>query len=203
MTEPTCSEECRARRPLGSESHLSSCPLFGSELGELTSLPPRAEGQVIAMRHPETGAPVMVPDDIATEAERDYRAYKKWQAGKDWETIAREDMYPSAEAAAASVQRYLAEGRAVIRDFSRREIIADHVARLMTYRSAMWQAGVTERKPQAMAQLLSIEDRWVKAFGLDQPDAEDQGIQTVVVPSESYIEYLRQLGSGESEADAG
>lgn len=194
--EPTCSEDCIARRPLGSDAHIPSCPCSDKK---------GTGGTVLVFRN-EAERPVAVPEDVVEEAERDYRAYKLWRQGLDWEEIAEREGYPTSDAAAATVKRYLDEGRAIMYELTRREIIADHVSRLRTYRAAMWDAGVIERKPAAMSQLLAIEDRWVKAFGLDQPDAEDNGVQTVVVPSAEYLEWLQKVATDPAvkpSADAG
>lgn len=196
MDRSNCSEDCRARAPLGSDSHISTCPQF------LTGLGSAGEGRVLVLRN-EQDRPVAVPDEIVTEAEREYRAYKKHLAGKTWEQIATEEMYADAQAAAHAVKRYLDEGRAVIRDFTRQEIVAAHVGRLSALRAALWEDATTARKPQAVMAVLAIEDRWVKAFGLDQPDAEDTGTQTVVVPSEDYLTYLRNAAAPPRELDAG
>lgn len=190
MTEPKCT--CQATRPLGSD-HMKPCPL--------------AKDNVVQMyRNPETGRPVAVPDEIVAEAEREYRAYKAHCSGKTWRDIAIAEMYESADAAAAAVRRYLDEGRAVVQDFSRAEVVAAHLGRLMMLREAFWDEAMTEKKVSAGMFLLSVEDRWVKAFGLDQPDAEDTTVQTVVVPSEDYIRELQMAADAEEpepEADAG
>jgi hypothetical protein len=70
-------------------------------------------------------------------------------------------------------------------------------------RAALWDDATVARKPAAVMAVLAVEDRWVKAFGLDQPDAEDTGAQTVVVPSEDYLTQLRSAASPPVELDAG
>lgn len=195
-----CTDECVARRPLGGD-HLSSCPLWEFQDG-----PGETKKVVSIYRNEETGRPIAVPAEIVTEAEREYRAYQLHIGGMDWNEVALAEGYPSASAAAASVKRYLDEGRAVVQDFTRKEVIAAHVGRLMALRAAFWEEAITHKKVSAGMFLLNIEDRWTKAFGLDVPDSEDTTVQTVVVPSEDYVEQLR-LAVAEAEdageADAG
>lgn len=190
MTESRCT--CMATRPLGSD-HMRPCPL--------------AKDNVVQIyRNPETGRPIAVPDEVVTAAEREYRAYMAHIRGKTWTEVAAAEHYDSPEAAAAAVKRYLDEGRAVVQDFSRREVVAAHVGRLMAMRDAFWDAAVEEKKTSALMGLLAIEDRWVKAFGLDVPDAEDTGVQTVVVAHDDYIKSLQEADrdpDAEPEADAG
>lgn len=203
MSSDECTQDCIARRPLGSESHISSCPNFGSELsGEVHFLPRRNPGETFVTRTPE-GQVVGVPDEIISEAERDWRAYKLFRDGHTWQEIASKENYESAGAAAASVKRHLGQARLALAELVRADIIADHVSRLQFARKGL-VAGVKEGKPQSVMAFLAIEDRWVKAFGLDVPDAEDQGVQTVVVPSDEYLEKLRQAAQpSQPEADAG
>lgn len=199
MDDAQCSDDCRARRPLGSESHISSCPMFGAELHYL---PTRNPGETFVARSPVDHRPVAVPDEIISEAERDYRAYKLFRDGHSWHEIAEKEQYESAGAASASVKRYLETARVAIAELTRADIVADHVSRLMFARRGLVQ-GVKDGKPQSVMAFLAIEDRWVRAFGLDQPDAADAGTTTVVVPSEEYLEYLRRAAQAPPQADAG
>lgn len=203
MDRSSCSEECRARSPLGSDGHISTCPAFMSAFGDNVAplFPRREQGETVVVRGPDD-RPVAVPDEIIEEAERDFRAFQKWNAGKTWEQVAAEEMYDSADAAAAAVKRYLAEGRAVIRDMTRQEMLAAYIARLNGYRAAL-AAGIQSGKPQAITAVLAVEDRWVKAFGFDQPDAEDHGVQTVVVPHDGYLESLQAAAEPRAVESAG
>lgn len=181
---------CAGKRPLGSAKHLATCPLNDEKVVEI-------------FRNGDTGRPVAVPDEVVSEAEREYRAYKAHLQGLHWEDIAHDEGYPSADAAAQAVRRYLQEGRAVVRDFGRKEIVAGVVGRLQEYRRAMWQGAVVEGKTTAMMALLAIEDRWIKVFGLDQAEAEDTHVQTVVVPDEGWLSSIRELVEAAEEAKAG
>lgn len=152
-------------------------------------------GDVIVMRNPNTGRPVAVPDEIVSQAEREYRAFKMSRAGKDWHEIAIHEQYPSAQAAAAAVKRYLDEGAAVVADFRRTEAISMEVARLNALQSAFWdaaQAGDTK----AGALVFNIIMGRVKLQKLDVLISEDEATQarTVVVASDDgYADSLREI----------
>ena len=110
MSDLQCT--CAARRPLGAD-HLSSCPMW-----ELDPIDERVQGPpkvVQIFRDTTTGRPIAVPEDIVTEAEREYAAYKLHVQSKDWTTIAIALNYPSA-AAASSLESPSGTGTA--RDWS-------------------------------------------------------------------------------------
>lgn len=184
---------CPAGRPLGAP-HLASCKMAESQ--------PTAPSLVSIYRNTETGRPVAVPDEIVTAAEREYRAWKSWTSGKSWSAIANEELYDSPQAAAEAVRRYLDEAVAVVKDFTREQVIADHLGRLQALREFLWTGAAAGKTTNVMA-ILAIEDRWTKAFGLDQVDAEDTTAQTVVVASPEYIANLQLAAEPEPQADAG
>lgn len=163
-------------------------------------------------RNPETDRPIAVPEDIVTEAEREYRAYKSSLRGKSWQQIAEEESYldergvPRGSIASAAVKRYLDEGRAVVANYTRAEVLATEVAVIREIRSAMWEGATTGRKPSHAMVVLATHDRMMKAFRLDQADEDDVTVQTVVVPSEEFIAALREqteLTVVPPQADAG
>lgn len=197
---------CPAGRPLGAP-HLPGCKqavdVVPPALREPQAPPPNV---VQIYRNPETQRPVAVPDEIVSVAEREYRAWKLHTSGKSWTEVAATEQYPDARAASEAVRRYLDEAVAVVQDFTREQVIADHLGRLQMLRQALW-AGAMAGKVQHVMASLHLEDRWVKAFGLDQPDADGANQQTVVVPSPEYVREL-QLASGdldepEPQASAG
>lgn len=201
---------CPAGRPLGAP-HLPGCsqavdkvpPVLRDEPANVLAGPHPNVVQIY--RNPETQRPVAVPDEIVSAAEREYRAWKLHTSGKSWAEVAATEGYDDARAASAAVRRYLDEAVAVVQDFTREQVIADHLGRLAMYRQALW-AGATAGKTQHVMASLAVEDRWVKAFGLDQPDADGANQQTVVV-IDSEGEYVRKLravaGEPEPEASAG
>lgn len=188
---------CPAGRPLGAP-HLPTCEEASSQDVAGVELP-----KVVQLyRNPDTQQPIAVPDEIVSAAERDYAAWKTHTSGAPWTIVAEQHQYPSAEAAREAVSRYLEEAVAVIRGFTREQMVADHVGRLAAYRSALWTKAM-QGNTQAIAMGLNIEDRWVKAFALDQADAEDTSGRTVVVASEEYIAELQAAAEAEPDAAAG
>lgn len=190
---------CPAGRPLGAP-HLPECSLAGTAAADEATVADISPRLVSVFRNPETQRPVAVPEEIVSAAEREYRAWKAHTSGKSWVTIAAEEKYDSPEAARESVKRYLAEAVAVVQDFNREQIVADHVGRLALMRSYVWK-GVEAGKTASIAQALAIEDRWVKAFGLDQETGEDAATQTVVVIDKEDRAYLQLLQDADAEGN--
>ena len=202
---------CPAGRPLGAPHLPDVCSLAGTATpqlsdepaGEMAAPAARQRPQLVQVyRNPQTQRPVAVPDEIVSAAEREYRAWKLHTAGVSWNEIATREKYEDAQAAREAVKRYLEEAVAVVQDFSREEIVADHIGRLALMRHYAWK-GVEAGKTASIAAALAIEDRWVKAFGLDQVEEGGANQQTVVVPSEEYVRELRladEAGQGEAPA---
>src|SRR5690348_13924498 len=90
---------------------------------------PPEDSNVLVFRG-TTGQPVVIPDAVATAAERAYRAYKMHIGGKSWQEIANEEQYPSARAAKADVDRYMDEASALVADRTARKMLNLEVARL-------------------------------------------------------------------------
>lgn len=86
--------------------------------------------------------PVAVPQDVASAAERPYRAYLKRQAGHNWETVAVAENYPTWQAAREDVKRYMAEAASLIADSSRKELLEESVNMLDALRAAVWDSAV-------------------------------------------------------------
>lgn len=187
---------CPPSRALGTP-HIPPCQLAEPTAGE----DGQPEATVLVLRNPDTQRPVAIPDEVVSAAEREYRAYKAFRLeGKTWTEIAEQEGYESPAAAAAAVRRYLDEAVAVLKDFSREQIIADYVGRLDYYRAKLMPE-IEKGKTAAIATALSVEDRWVKAYGLDQVTGEDATEQTVVVASPEYIAEL-QAAAEEAESAA-
>lgn len=185
MTE-SCS--CPSSRGLDAP-HVPSCPQY---VGTVTQI----------YRNPDTGRPIAVPDEIVTQAEREYRAWKAHQRGTPWPVIAENEGYPNGMAASEAVKRYIDEGRAVVGAFRRQEVVATELAVHLALRDAMWDGAMLEHKPSHVMAMLATNDRIGKLYGLDQVDAEDATVQTVVIPSEDYLAQL-QAADAEPAADAG
>lgn len=189
---------CPPGRPLGAD-HRSSCPMWeftnpdGSPRdAEAAAVLEQARPTVVVLRNPGTGRPVAVPEDVVSDAEREYRAYVHHRDGMNWADVASKEGYPTPAAAAAAVKRWLDEGRAVIQDWRRQEVLATEIDYVMSLRAAL-SDGVAVGKPSSVMAGLATHDRVMKAFGLDKPDTEDATVQTVVVVSEDYIRQLREV----------
>lgn len=165
--------------------------------------PPDDEGtgaEVLAFRN-SAGEPVVVPTDVATEAERAFRAYKLHRDGLDWMSIAVQEQYPSARAARADVDRYLAEGRALVVEKSAKEMLNLEMARLNHYTfqlSEMIAKGsivaITEARHLVMARA-----RLALALGASLTE-DNGGGRTVVVGGAtegSYVATLQEAAGDE------
>jgi hypothetical protein len=175
---------------------------------DLTAVPPPPpkpkkrdlEATVTALRNQATNAPVLIPDSIATEVDRQYNAYLAKQSGLSWDEIAKADGgWGSGRAAAAAVQAYLDEGRAVWADFRRVEGIALEADRLDRQTASVWEKAMTGDIP-ANGMLLAITRTRAQLFGWLEREAGDAGEEpmptTVVVASGSYIHDLKALVEG-------
>ena len=183
MTEDFCT--CPAGRPLGMP-HLQDCP--------------EATGQVIAMRG-NTGRPVLIPDEIASQVERAYKAYQLHLRGRSWELIALEEFWPSGNAVAAEVRTYLDEGRAVMAGFKRLEVLAVELARYDALLDGVWDEAIKGKVPSVMA-ALAISRQRITVLGLDQPSEDDVNAPTVVVPTEEYLAMLKSLNEPDQDPQA-
>ena len=143
-----------------------------------------------------TGQPVVVPDAVATAAERAYRAYKLHIGGKSWQEIANEEQYPSSRAAKADVDRYMDEASALVADRTARKMLNLEVARLDALQTALWPAAMSGHVPSA-ALVMNIVMNRSRLVGLDPEKMNEEltaSARTVVVPgdSDSFIETMKQ-----------
>lgn len=156
--------------------------------------PPDEDGKVLVFRG-AGGNPVVVPSDIATEADRAYRAHKARIIGKSWDEIAHEEQWPSAAAAQAAVKRWQAEAAALVTASSQREHLELEVARIDALQAAIWPQAMMGHVPSATAALSMIVQR-SRLIGLDPEKMNEDGetARTVVVPQESssYIDALKR-----------
>lgn len=189
-------DEDRDDPPL-SEDDLRFTPEEMEAIRRLTVVPPVDEGpgaEVIAFRN-SAGEPVVVPDAVATEAERAYRAYKLNRDGLDWHSIAEMEMYPSARAAKADVDRYLAEARALVVEKSAKEMLSLEMARLNHYTFQLREGiekgsiiAITEARHLVMARA-----RLALALGASLTE-DNAGGRTVVIPGDDdgYVATLKE-----------
>lgn len=155
------------------------------------------DAQVLVFRSPVTEAPVAVPSSVVVEAERPYRVYQRRLCGESWEEIAAAEGYPTPRAAQYDMERYLDEGKALIAENSRRNMLALEIARLDALQHAVWPAAMRGVLPAvSIAQNLVLSR--IKVLGLDQAEDETSEGRTVVVPSddEGYKQALERAAGG-------
>ena len=139
--------------------------------------------------------PVAVPESIVLEAQRPYRAYQLHLSGKSWDIVAAEEGYPNGDAARSEVRRYLTEGRALVSEWTRHEMLAIELARLDALQAACWDAAIGGKLPAiALARDLIISR--IKVQRLDEVgDEGDVKARTVVVHGneDNYVTTLERL----------
>lgn len=151
------------------------------------------EATVIALRHPETGAPVVVPRELALEESRAYRAYCDWLSGKKWELIAEEHGYVDARAAQYDIKQYVESARSLYNSLTQHQAKALQMARLETLLCALWPAALHGSIPANNAAADRIT-QMIKLGRLDQLDEEgsEEGAQTVIVSGDEAT-YVAEL----------
>jgi hypothetical protein len=162
---------------------------------------PEDGAKVLAFRNADK-EPVVVPTAVATEAERAYRAYGMRIGGKSWAQIAEEERYPSATAAKADVDLYLAEGRSLVVEKSAKDMLTLEMARLDAMQAYLWP-GVTMGAIPAITEarhIIMSRARLAVALGQGLTDSQD-GAHTVVIGGTegNYLGTLQQAageGSG-------
>lgn len=147
---------------------------------DITSLD---DNSAIAMRN-SSGEAVAIPKEIALAACREYRAWEDHEAGIDWAMIAAKHDYPSAEIARRSVGQWLKESKALVMDYTRREMIGVQNARLNALLSFVWPAA-KKGSIAAVNSGVGIVMSQSKLNGLLEfrdDDEEASGPRTVVIP---------------------
>lgn len=180
-----CSCAVGSDHPSRQDEHEDGCPLA-------------TEGAtVLVFRNPATGQPVAVPEQIALEAERPFRAWKLLEQGFTWAQIAHAEGYESPGAAKYDVGRYMDEAKALVTDFSRREQLELDVQRLNTLQAVVWPQAMKGHLP-AVKTVMDLIGMRLKAIGAyDLPaEVEEQGPRTVVVAGDRYIDQLREIAEG-------
>lgn len=157
-------------------------------------------GKVLTFRNPD-GKPIAVPEEIVLEAERPYRAFKLHQQGLEWDLIATREGYPTPGAAEYDVRRYLREGKALVNDYTRREMLALEVARLNALQAKAWPQAMEGHLPSMMFCSDQIMRR-IKVLKLDETqegEEELSGPRTVVVQvdPDDYTRTLTEIVNAE------
>jgi hypothetical protein len=154
-------------------------------------------GQVLVFRN-GAGQPVVVPDDVATAAERAYRVFKARRRGDSWEQIAEDEHYPSGQAAKYDYDRYMEEARSLVVENSAKEALSLEVNRLDFLQTRLWGAAeagsiaaIKEIRGIIMdrAKLVSVVSE------IKEADTDETGRTVVVMQTEreTYLERLRRV----------
>ena len=154
-----------------------------------------SDDNVMVFRGPDR--PVAVPEEVVLSAQREYRAYLAHQKGMSWAEVAEREKYPSADAARFDVRRYLTEGRALVTEWSRVEMLHIELARLDALQASIWDAAVGGKLP-AVALARDLIMSRIKILKLDEAVDEDETrARTVVVygDTDSYSAALEQASS--------
>jgi hypothetical protein len=153
--------------------------------------------KVAVFRNRATDRPVMVPEDVAAEASRPYRAHRMRMEGAPWAEIASKLGYPTVAAVCAEVRLWRTEAIALVSQWTKQEMLHEEVARLDALQEASWAQAMTGDTRSVMSVLRIIEAR-ADLLGLKQEEATAVQ-QTVVVTGDTaaYVETLRKAaGSG-------
>lgn len=141
------------------------------------------DGEVLVF--PGVDRPVAVPQEVVLEAQRPYRAYQAHEKGLTWEQIAAVEGYPSGRSVREDVRRYLTEGRALVQEWSRAELLSIEMARLDTLQAAIWDAAIGGKLP-AVALVRDLIVTRIKMQKLDETADEDSSkARTVVIMGET------------------
>jgi hypothetical protein len=137
--------------------------------------------------------PVAVPHEVVIESERPYRAYSLALGGLNWEQVALQEGYPSANAARLDVKRYLDEGRSLVQDLTRKQLLERELSRLDLLQSAVWRKAMEGNLPAAGTALSIVRER-IKLLRLDEDIRDDDETLTgTVVVGGDESTYTRQL----------
>lgn len=159
-------------------------------------------GQVLVFRN-GAGQPVVVPDEVATEAERAYRVFKARRRGDSWEQIAEDERYPSGQAARYDYDRYMEEARSLVVEKSQKEALNLEISRLDFLQTRIWNAAeagslaaIKEIRGIIMdrAKLVAVSDL------IREADTDETGRTVVVMRTEheSYLDRLKRVAGDDT-----
>lgn len=150
---------------------------------------------VIAIRHPVTGTPTVIPRELALEESRHYQAYCDWLGGEKWEVIAERHGYADARAAQYDIKQYIESARSLYNSLTAHQAKALQMARLEALLHSSWAQAGKGSLPAINTARQLIQDM-VKLDRLDQlvEDPEDDNKRnTVVVVSGDEDDYVASL----------
>ena len=151
------------------------------------------EGTVVAFRHPDTGAPTVIPRELALAESRHYKAYCDWLGGEKWEVIATRYDYADARAAQTDIGLYVESARSLYNSFTKHQAKALQMSRLEALLQFAW-GGATKGNVQAISTARQLVIDMVKLDKLDEleDDPAGKGPATVVIGG-GEEDYTRQL----------
>lgn len=144
--------------------------------------------------------PVVVPQDIAEEADRVYRCHMRHLSGESWAEIARSEGYPNISAVRGAVDRYLNEARDLMTAEVSKRMLQTEVDRLDYMQTKIWSQ-VENGDLDAIKVAITLGDKRVQWQNLTVKDDDTQQIiHTVINPGDDLKSYLMRMArQAESE----
>lgn len=153
-------------------------------------IPGDAVRTVVAFRG-SANRPVVVPEEVAIDAEIVYRCHVKKLSGKTWADIAREEGFPTSASCREQVTRYLAEARAMVEAHTAKQMLVNEVMLLDYLQTRLWP-DVEAGDRQAIETVVKIADKRVTWQNLAIADAaKPTEVHTIIVPGEEMTQYLK------------
>ena len=156
-------------------------------------------------RNPRTEQPLVVPYGEALKAERPYRAHQLHLRGLSWGQVAAEEGYLNAQAAKYDVDTWLEQGRALVQDSVRRDMLRTEVARLDELQATVWPMAMKGHLP-AVRQVMDLVMNRAKLIGLgtfskSDEDESDLTPETVIIPGDDtgFVSHLQALTVAKDE----
>ena len=157
-------------------------------------IPGDAVRTVLAFRG-SANRPVVVPQEVAMDAERIYRCHVKKLSGMTWNEVARAEGFPNAASCRYQVERYLAEARDLVEQYTAKQMLANEIMLLDYLQTKLWTA-VEIGDRQAIETVVKIAEKRVVWQNLEvKDDARVTEVHTIVVPGDDYTTYLKQAAA--------
>lgn len=137
---------------------------------------------VIAIRHPVSGAPTVIPRELALQESRPYRAYCDYLGGEKWEVIAEKYDYVDARAAQYDIKQYVEGARSLYNSLTKHQAKALMMARLEALMNAAWGKANEGNLPAINTARQLVVDM-IKLGKLDElaDEESEDGPRTVVI----------------------
>ena len=159
------------------------------------------EATVIALRHPISGTPTVIPRELALTESRAYSAYSDWLGGMTWEQVAVKHEYADARAAQYDIKQYLESARSLYNSLTAQQAKSLARARLEALLHAAWD-GALKGNPTLIGQAHGLTISLIKLDKLDQLGDDEEGGEnsTVVIEGQTEDEYLASIESASKPA---